>query len=76
MVFIGNLPWQATVPVLEKLLATSGQVEKIDLTTDEMGRSKGFAQCKYKTISGTKQCIDELNGKNFHDKTLRIQYMV
>ena len=69
--YVGNINYQATAEDLKPLFAEYGEVLSIKIITDrETGRSKGFGFVELE--SGADSAIEELNGKEFQGRRLRV----
>lgn len=74
-VFVGNIPYTATVEELCAVLSEVGPVERFDLVLDkDTGKSKGFGFCTYRASGVAVSAVRNLNGRLFHDRPLRIDF--
>jgi len=70
-IYVGNINYNATAEDLEPLFAEYGEVLSIKIINDrETGRSKGFGFVEME--SGADTAIEELNGKEFQGRRLRV----
>lgn len=60
--YIGNLPYPATIADLKKVFSKVGLVSKITLTKDPTGRSKGYGFVEMSNQTEAKDAIAKLNG--------------
>ena len=69
--YVGNINYQATEEDLRPLFAEYGEVISVKIINDrETGRSKGFGFVEME--SGADAAIEELNGKEFEGRRLRV----
>ena len=70
-IYVGNINYNATAEDLKPLFAEYGEVLSIKIINDrETGRSKGFGFVEME--SGAETAIEELNGKEFQGRRLRV----
>ena len=70
-IYVGNINYNATAEDLKPIFAEYGEVLSIKIINDrETGRSKGFGFVEME--SGADTAIDELNGKEFQGRRLRV----
>jgi len=70
-IYVGNINYNATAEDLKPLFAQYGEVLSIKIINDrETGRSKGFGFVEME--SGAETAIEELNGKEFQGRRLRV----
>ena len=70
-IYVGNINYNATAEDLKPLFAEYGEVLSIKIINDrETGRSKGFGFVEME--SGASAAIEELNGKEFQGRRLRV----
>jgi RNA recognition motif-containing protein len=70
-IYVGNINYQAQPEDLKPLFAEYGEVLSVKIITDrETGRSKGFGFIEME--SGAETAIEELNGKEFQGRRLRV----
>jgi len=73
-IYVGNLKWEATEESLKELFSPIGEVTSIKIIMDrETGRSRGFA---FVTMENSVRAIQELNGKDFMGRALKINEAV
>ena len=71
-IYVGNLPFSATEEELQELFSDFGNVRSVKLINDrETGRPRGFGFVEMDSGDAAK-AIDQLNGKDFGGRTLRI----
>lgn len=71
--YVGNLPYDLTNDELSEYFAQVGTVVSATVITDRnTGRSKGFGFVEMSSEAESKKAIDELNGKDFKGRPLRI----
>lgn len=72
-VFIGNIPYDVTEEQLLQLMREVGGVVNLRLVFDkDTGKPKGFAFCEYVDTETAQSAIRNLNGREFHGRTLRV----
>ena len=72
-IYVGNMSYGTTEGSLEELFGQFGEVGSVKLITDrETGRSKGFAFVTMNDDDAANKAIEELNGKEYDGRTLRI----
>lgn len=71
--YVGNLPYHATEDLITQHFATSGEVRAVNLMIDRMsGQSRGFCFVDMATPDAAQKAIDDLNGKDFAGRALRV----
>jgi RNA recognition motif-containing protein len=72
--FVGNLPFDTTESQIKELIAGAGRtVRSVKIITDkETGRSRGFAFVDLDSEEEAKAAIEELNGKDFGGRALKV----
>ena len=71
-IYVGNLPFDTSEENLRDLFSPFGTVESVKLIMDrDTGRPRGFGFVQMPEGDATK-AIEELNGKDFGGRTLRI----
>lgn len=69
-IYVGNLEWKTSVDELKDFFSPYGQVTSANIITDrETGQSRGFG---FVTMENADQAIEELNGKEFRGRALKI----
>jgi len=69
--YVGNINYNATAEDLKPLFAEYGEVLSVKIINDrETGRSKGFGFVEME--SGADAAIEELDGKDFQGRRLRV----
>ncbi len=72
-IYVGNMSYGTTEESLRALFAQYGEVNSVKIITDrETGRAKGFAFIGMNDNGAGQNAIDELNGKEFEGRTLKI----
>lgn len=72
-IYVGNMAYRSTEEGLKDLFEQYGEVKSVKLITDrETGRAKGFAFIEMNNDSEANTAIENLNGKEFDGRTLRI----
>ena len=72
-IYVGNISYQTTEEGLESLFGNYGAVESVKIITDrETGRSKGFGFISMTDDSAAQTAVEELNGKDYDNRTLRV----
>ncbi|MDP3888967.1 MAG: RNA-binding protein [bacterium] len=72
-IYVGNLSYQVTENTLRELFEEFGSVASVKIIMDKFtGKPKGFAFVEMETYEGGQQAIDNLNGKEFLSRTLKV----
>ena len=72
-IYVGNMSYGTTESTIEELFGEFGEVSSVKLITDrETGRAKGFGFVTMNDDAAANKAIEELNGKEFDGRTLRI----
>lgn len=72
-IYVGNVSYNTNEESLTSLFSTYGEVDSVKLITDrETGRAKGFGFIAMPNDDEANKAIEELNGKEFDGRTLRI----
>lgn len=72
-IYVGNMSYGTTENDLKELFGQFGDVDSVKIITDrETGRAKGFGFIAMNDDSAANTAIEELNGKDFDGRTLRI----
>ena len=72
-IYVGNMSYGTTEESLKVLFSQFGEVNGVKLISDrETGRAKGFGFVVMNDDTAAKNAIEELNGKDFEGRTLRI----
>ena len=71
--YVGNIAFNATEEDLRDLFSEYGEIESLKIIQDQdTGRSKGFGFIEMAEEKDTRKAIEELNGKDFMEKTLKV----
>jgi hypothetical protein len=71
--FVGNLPYDASVSALRALFASCGEVDAVEMATDgEDGAPRGYALVTMATDAGARVAIDELASTAFEGRPLHV----
>lgn len=72
-IYVGNMSYNTTEEGIKDLFSQFGEVSSVKLISDrETGRAKGFGFVAMDDNAAAQNAIDELNGKEFDGRTLRI----
>lgn len=72
-IYVGNMNYRTSEDSLRNLFTQYGEVKSVNIITDrETGQAKGFAFVEMGTPQEAETAIQELNGKVFEGRTLRI----
>jgi RNA recognition motif-containing protein len=72
-IYVGNISYSVSEQQLGDLFAQFGEVDSVKIITDrETGRAKGFGFVTMNTDSEAQNAIEELNGKDFDGRALRV----
>ena len=71
--FVGNLNFRTTSEDIREIFSQVGTVESASVVEDrQTGRSRGFAFVEMSTEEEAAVAIDQLNGREFFGRTLRV----
>ena len=71
--YVGNLAFHATEPLIEQRFAECGTVASVALVIDRAsGRSRGFAFVEMASAQEAQSAIAALNGKDLLGRALRV----
>jgi RNA recognition motif-containing protein len=71
--YVGNLSFSATEEELREYFAQSGTPDTVSIVKDRAtGRSRGFGFVEMSTDSEAQQAIEQLDGKEFKGRPLKI----
>jgi RNA recognition motif-containing protein len=72
-VYVGNLNYSTNESSLNELFSQYGEVSSLNLIIDKItGKSKGFAFVEMASEDAAQQIINELNGKDFEGRKLKV----
>jgi RNA recognition motif-containing protein len=72
-IYVGNLPFSATEKDLQETFSKFGEVSEVALISDKFsGRSKGFGFVTFANDEDAKKAIEELDGKDFQGRSLKL----
>ena len=72
-VYVGNLPYSIDSDKLKEIFSAHGEVTEAVVISDRYsGRSKGFGFVTFADDDGAKKAIEELNGKDFEGRELKV----
>ena len=72
-IYVGNISYAVTEQMLGDLFAQYGEVDAVKIITDrETGRAKGFGFITMNNDADAQNSIEELNGKDFDGRALRV----
>ncbi|KAF8505872.1 hypothetical protein F5888DRAFT_1798832 [Russula emetica] len=75
-IFIGGLPYDLTEGDVITIFSQYGEVVDVNLPRDkETGKTKGFGFLMYEDQRSTILAVDNLNGANVLDRTLRVDHV-
>ncbi|GAB66000.1 RNA binding protein [Plasmodium cynomolgi strain B] len=72
-VYVGNLPWKVTWPVLKTHMKKAGDVVRVDIFEDTQGRSKGCGIVEYATYEEAQEAINSLNDSKLEDRLIFVR---
>ncbi|CRG94125.1 RNA-binding protein, putative [Plasmodium gallinaceum] len=72
-VYVGNLPWKVTWPVLKTHMKKAGDVIRVDIFEDAQGRSKGCGIVEYATYEEAQEAISSLNDSKLEDRLIFVR---
>lgn len=72
-IYVGNLPYNASEDQLRELFEQFGPVASLRIIKDKFtGNAKGFAFVEMVEAEHGAQAVEQLNGKEFGGRTLRV----
>lgn len=72
-VYVGNVDFKTTPEQLETFFNAAGVIERITILFDKYtGLPKGYAYVEFDSKDAAQKAIDELNGKEFRNRELRV----
>ncbi|SCM22966.1 RNA-binding protein, putative [Plasmodium chabaudi chabaudi] len=72
-VYVGNLPWKVTWPILKAHMKKAGEVVRVDIFEDAQGRSKGCGIVEYSTCEEAQEAISSLNDSKLEDRLIFVR---
>lgn len=72
--WVGNLPFNVRWQELKDLCKEYGFVTRVDISTDDDGRSKGYAIVGFKDHASARACIEDLNGSSLGGRELIVKF--
>ena len=71
--YVGNIPFNASEENLRELFSAYGEIVSLKIIQDhDTGRSKGFGFVEMAEEKDARKAMEELNGKDFMEKTLKV----
>ncbi len=71
--YVGNLPFKATIEELQSLFETMGKVSSVKIIYDrETGRSKGFGFVEMENPEDAQKALQELDGNDTLGRNLKL----
>jgi RNA recognition motif-containing protein len=71
--YVGNIPYNASEEDLRELFSPYGEIVSLKIIQDQYtGRSKGFGFVEMAEEKDARKAIEELNGKDFMEKSLKV----
>lgn len=74
LIYVGNLPFRTSWQDLKDVFKEHGEVIRVDIATDEMQRSKGYATVLYRTSEEAQTAIDNCNEEDFQGRKLMVRH--
>jgi cold-inducible RNA-binding protein len=72
-IYVGNLAWSVTEDQLRDLFEEFGSVTSVKVILDKLtNKPRGFAFVEMSSDEEAKRAIDELNGKEFEGRALKV----
>ncbi len=76
-IYVGNLNYRTTSEGLQALFSRFGEVVSVSVVTDrETGQPRGFAFVELAQAESVAKAIQELDGKEFEGRRLRVNEAV
>ncbi len=72
-VYVGGLPYETQWPQVKDHLKLAGHVLKVDVVTDDAGRSKGFAVAEFATAEDAARAVATLNKSQLEGRTITLR---
>ncbi|KAJ1655279.1 hypothetical protein IWQ61_004947 [Dispira simplex] len=73
-IYVGNIPWRCEEKQITDLFESFGQVFRIHVPKDDMGRMRGIAFVDMVNQEEAEKAIEQLNGYNFLGRDLRVSF--
>lgn len=74
--YVGNLSYQISENSLGEIFGSVGEVTSVKIITDMYtGKSKGFGFVEMGSKEEATQAIEQLNGKDFEGRSLKIDHV-
>ncbi len=72
-IYVGNLDYSVEEQELKEVFGEYGTVKRVHIPTDrETGRVRGFAFVEMESESDEDKAIEELDGANWMERTLKV----
>lgn len=76
-IYVGNLNYRTTAEGLQGLFSRFGEVASVTIVNDrETGQPRGFAFVEMQVAENAAQAIQDLDGKEFEGRRLRVNEAV
>lgn len=72
--FVGNIPFATTWYELKTYLGSSGPVAHVEIQTNDVGDSLGFALVTFEDEDTARKAIELFDGKMFEGRALKVHY--
>ncbi|KAJ1959677.1 hypothetical protein IWQ62_004519 [Dispira parvispora] len=73
-IYVGNIPWRCEEKQITDLFESFGEVFRIHVPKDDMGRMRGIAFVDMVDQEAAEKAIGQLNGYNFLGRDLRVSF--
>jgi len=74
-VYIGNIPWGATVDEITDHFSQCGNVINVRIPTNrETGQTRGFAFVTFDTDAGAQKAVETMNGADLMGRSSRVSF--
>ena len=72
-VFLSNLNWDTNWRVLKDRMREAGEVVRVDIFTNDQGRSKGCGVVEFRTKESCRRAIETLNDTELDGRKLNLK---
>ncbi|KAI8927483.1 hypothetical protein BC831DRAFT_452131 [Entophlyctis helioformis] len=71
--FVGNLPFSVTSPMLRDVFADAGNVVRADVVASVHGRSRGFGTVLFASVDDAQRAIQKFNNYDLNGRRLEVR---
>eukprot|EP00927_Polykrikos_kofoidii_P071531 TRINITY_DN67793_c0_g1_i1.p1 TRINITY_DN67793_c0_g1~~TRINITY_DN67793_c0_g1_i1.p1 ORF type:complete len:221 (-),score=37.65 TRINITY_DN67793_c0_g1_i1:140-748(-) len=73
LLYVGNIPFRATWQELKDLFKQEGEVIRVDIAMDAVGRSRGYANVLFEKEEDATKAIEKLNEADFQGRKMMVR---